>query len=584
MNDPQQTFVRTPALAGRHFSVVIVGAGINGVGVFRDLSLQGVDCLVVDKGDFAAGASSAPSRMIHGGLRYLESGAFSLVAEATRERNRLLRNAPHLVRPLRTMVPLSSRFGGLLGSALRFAGRSASPGARGLFVVALGLRLYELLGRRQCVLPGHRISRVPPVDAGLFRPSVRWIATYFDAWISHPEWLILELMADACRDQPRSVAANYCQLTRCDGKAVTLRDEISGEQAQVTADVLVNASGAWLDHAARALAGAGSRVMGTKGSHLVLDHPALHDALDGRMTYFEASDGRVCIVYPFLGRVLLGSTDIPVDDPDQVATAPHEIDYLLGVLRELFPRLRFGRDDVVYTFVGVRPLARSQVERPGQIPREHAVAIDPPNAARAVPLVSLVGGKWTSFRSLAEQASDEVLRQLGRLRVQSTAQLPIGGAAAWPAGVPAMERFLAHVGERSGLNPRRVGDLVRRYGSQALALAEHFAHAGDAPLRHAPAYSVAEIRYLCVHTGVARLSDLVIRRTLLAIRGQLSDPLLAELADVAGAALHWDSARRREELQACAAILRERHHARLAAVPDFDASLPAEPTMDPAAP
>lgn len=110
--------MRPASLAGRHFSTVIVGAGINGVGVFRDLSLQRVDCLIVDKGDFGAGASSAPSRMIHGGLRYLESGSFSLVAEATRERNLLLRNAPHLVRPLKTVVPLASFFGGLMSSAL----------------------------------------------------------------------------------------------------------------------------------------------------------------------------------------------------------------------------------------------------------------------------------------------------------------------------------------------------------------------------------------------------------------------------------------------------------------------------------
>ncbi|MCH3719384.1 FAD-dependent oxidoreductase, partial [Campylobacter lari] len=122
MTPGASVYARPAALAGRHFSTVIVGAGVNGAGVFRDLSLQGVDCLIVDKADIAAGASSAPSRMIHGGLRYLESGAFSLVAEATRERNLLLRNAAHLVRPLETVVPLSSRFGGLVGSVLRFAG------------------------------------------------------------------------------------------------------------------------------------------------------------------------------------------------------------------------------------------------------------------------------------------------------------------------------------------------------------------------------------------------------------------------------------------------------------------------------
>lgn len=552
-------YVRPASLAGRHFSTVIVGAGINGAGVFRDLSLQGVDCLIVDKGDFAAGASSAPSRMIHGGLRYLESGAFSLVAEATRERNLLLRNAAHLVRPLETVVPLSSRFGGLLGSMLRFAGFTASPGARGLFVVALGLRLYDRLGRRQRVMPGHRIARAVAADGALFSDSVRWTATYFDAWISHPEWLILELLADAHAGQSASVAANYCSVTACSGRALTLRDEITGDTVEVTADTVVNATGAWLDRSAGVLQGAGSRVMGTKGSHLVLEHPALHAALGGRMAYFEASDGRVCIVYPFMDRVLVGSTDIPVDDPDQAATEPAEIDYLLDVLGEVFPRLHFARADVVYTYVGVRPLAHSDADKPGQISRDHSVVIDPPNAVRDVPLVCLVGGKWTTFRSLAELATNQTLALLGKPRLRSTESLAIGGGADMPEDAVALDRLIDGIRSRSGLPRARVVGLVGRYGSRAGALAQAFAATGDAPLQHAPDYSKAEIRNLCQETGVRRLNDLVIRRTLLAIRGRVDAALLSELADLAAAALGWTATRRREEWRACAATLRDRH-------------------------
>ena len=570
--------VRPAALAGRHFSTVIVGAGINGVGVFRDLSLQGIDCLIVDKGDFAAGASSAPSRMIHGGLRYLESGAFSLVAEATRERNLLLRNAPHLVRPLETVVPLSTHFGGLLSSMLRFVGISMSPSTRGLFVVALGLRLYDLLGRRQNVMPRHRIARVPASDGALFRPTVRWTATYFDAWISHPEWLILELVADACRDQPQSVAANYCKVTALEGKTVTLRDEVTGETVQVTADTVVNATGAWLDRSAAALGGAGERIMGTKGSHLVLDHPALRRQLDGRMAYFESSDGRVCIVYPFLDRVLVGSTDIPVDDPDKVVTELSEIDYLLDVLRHVFPQLGFSHDDVVYTFVGVRPLARADADKPDKLSRDHSVAIDPPNATRQVPLVCLVGGKWTTFRSLAEHAASEVLRLLGKPRMRSTEGLPIGGGSQFPTDPAAMERFVDGIVGRAGVSRARAEELVSRYGAKAAELAARFSVQGDVPLRHAPGYSSAEIVHLCHDSGVIHLSDLVIRRTLLAIRGQVTDALLAELAEVAAQALGWDAARRRQELQSCASTLRERHFVRLAS-PRAAASMPPDASL-----
>lgn len=557
MNAPQLPRVRPADIAGRHFSTVIIGAGINGVGVFRDLALQGVDCLIIDKADFAAGASSAPSRMIHGGLRYLEHGDFALVAESTRERNRLLRNAPHLVRPLETVVPLSNHFGGLLSSALRFVGIERTPGSRGLLVVALGLRLYDLLGRRQRQMPTHRIERLPPDDAQLFRADVRWRATYFDAWISHPEWLVLELLGDALREQPGGAAINHCRLLGSDGRQLRLRDELSGEEVSVSADCVVNATGAWLDRSARQLGGADSRVMGTKGSHLVLDHAALRQQLDGRMAYFEAADGRVCIVYPFLDRVLVGSTDIPVDDPDQVRTEPAEVDYLLAVLGEVFPRLSFGREQVLYTYVGVRPLARARADQPGQISREHAVVVEAPHARRAMPLVGLVGGKWTTFRALAEQACDAVLQQLGRQRRASTSELPIGGGATAPQ--PLQAALLA-----AGLTPARASQLQGRYGSAALPLAQRFlAEDGDQALAAVPGYSAAELRYLCRETGVQHLADLLLRRTLLAIRGLVDEAVLAELARVAAEALGWDTARREAELRACAAILRDQHGAHL---------------------
>lgn len=581
-------FVRPAQIAGRHFSTVIVGGGINGVGVFRDLCLQGVDCLLVDKADFAAGASSAPSRMIHGGLRYLEHGSFALVAEATRERNRLLRNAPHLVRPLKTVVPLSNAFGGLLSGALRFLGLSPAPQARGMLVVAIGLRLYDLLGRRQRMMPGHRIDRVPPRDGSLFRDGVRWTATFFDAWISHPEWLVLELLADAGGDQPDSAATNHCKVVGCEGNILTLHDELTGEAMQVSADCIVNATGAWLDRSASALRGEASRVMGTKGSHLVLDHPVLHRLLDGRMAYFEATDGRVCIVYPFLGRVLVGSTDIPVDDPDQAATDPAEVRYLMGVLREVFPRLGFDARHVLYTYVGVRPLARSDADKPGGISRDHSVVVDAPNAQRSIPMVALVGGKWTTFRSLAELATNDVLRLIGRPRQRSTVQRPIGGGAGLPMDAAGMNAFVARVEAAGGVSRARALALIDRYGSRALALAERFATEGDAPLQQAPDYSVAEVRYLCRDTAVAHLDDLVIRRTVLAISGKVTEDLLAELADLAAAALCWNAERRQAELDTCARLLREHHGVPLVSsestsrrgVQAFDASLPTDSLPD----
>ncbi len=435
-------------------------------------------------------------------------------------------------------------------------------------------------------MPNHRISRVQPADRLLFRAAVRWTATFFDAWISHPEWLVLELIRDGCRDQPRSAAANHCRVMGCTGKTLTLRDEITGEVVSVTADTVVNASGAWLDRSTALLGGAGPRVMGTKGSHLVLDHPALRDALGGRMAYFEALDGRVCIVYPFLDRVLVGSTDIPVEDPDQIATEPAEVDYLLDVLGEVFPNLGFGRADVVYTYVGVRPLARSDADKPGQISRDHSVVIDPPSQARDIPVVGLVGGKWTTFRALAEEATDEVLRLLGKSRTASTRQLSIGGGTDMPQGAQAMQRFAERIAKDSGLSIARAQALLGRYGSHALRMAQGFKLAGDVPLQHASGYSAAEVAWLCTETGVIHLDDLVIRRTLLAIRGLVTDAALTELAGIAAQALGWDAERAQQELESCATALRERHGVPLSpaasyAAPALHASLTLNPALSP---
>ncbi|QNN56567.1 glycerol-3-phosphate dehydrogenase/oxidase [Diaphorobacter ruginosibacter] len=553
-------YVRPAALDGRHFSTVIIGAGINGVGVFRDLSLQGVDCLVVDKGDIASGASSAPSRMIHGGLRYLEHGSFALVAEATHERNLLLRNAPHLVRPLKTVVPLSNRFGGFMGGALRFLGARGTGSQRGLYVVSLGLRLYDLLGRRERVMPNHRITGVAANDQRLLRSGVRWTAEFFDAWIRHPEWLIHELIVDAHRDHPGSVAATHCRATSCEGKVIRLRDEITGKAIQVTADCVVNATGAWLDQSARVMNADAARVIGTKGSHLILDHPELHRQLDGRMVYFEAADGRVCIVYPFLDRVLVGSTDIPVDNPDHAVTDPQEVRYLLDVLGEVFPRLHFDAAQVLYTYVGVRPLARAPADRPGQIPREHSVVTEAPNDLRHVPMVCLVGGKWTTFRALAQDATDQVLQALGKSRVHSTAGLPIGGGRHYPQSDDEQRRLVEQLALESDVSVQRAQDLFSRYGTRALeVIACARVDGDDRPLIHAPDYSSSEVRYLCRQSGVAHLDDLVLRRTLLAIGGRMHAALLQELCDLAAQALQWSAERARQELDACSRLLREHH-------------------------
>ena len=507
-------FCSPSQIAGKHFQVVIVGAGINGVGVFRDLCLQGVKCLLVDKGDVGSGASSAPSRMIHGGLRYLENAEFKLVKESAHERNNLLITAPHLVKPLHTVIPLASWLGGLFGSALRFFGGNPPSKSRGVLAVALGLNLYDLMGRKDRTMPVHSIRKKDADDSRLLSEEVRWTAHFYDAWISHPERLMHELIADGHQSNNSSIVSNYCELVSLQSNKLSLKDAVNQDEVQVTADVVVNATGAWLEQLSNLFSVPSGRLVGTKGSHLVMDHPELLAALKERMVYFEANDGRVCIVYPFMGRVLAGSTDIPVANPDEAETEVEEVEYILKVLGEVFPRLTFSKAQVVYTYVGVRPLATiqkagSEAGKPGKISRDHHVVIDPPNGARLLPVVNLVGGKWTTFRALAEEATDGVLRHLQLNRIKSTAGLAI--------------------------------------------------HRLDLGFDGTDIHS---LRRLCRHTGVVHLTDLVLHRSLDALLGNLGENTLEFMAQAAAEELGWSTEEKINEIARCRSILAEKHNVR----------------------
>ncbi|KPJ70975.1 MAG: glycerol-3-phosphate dehydrogenase, partial [Planctomycetes bacterium DG_20] len=415
--------------------VLILGGGVNGTGLLRELALQGVDCLLVDKSDFVAGASSKSSRMIHGGLRYLENREFRLVRESLFERNRLLQNAPHCVAPLKTTIPLFSYFGGLARSALIFSGISVRPGSRGVVPVKVGLAFYDFVTRNDRRTPTHFItSRDESLrDIPGLNPHIAATATYWDAWITQAERLCIELIQDARAANPNCRAINYVRPRGIEGGAVVLEDQTTGETVPVRPQVLVNATGGWVDLANETLGLATRYMGGTKGSHLVIDSPALHEALGDRMVYYQHADGRVCIVFPFMDKVIMGSTDIRVDDPDAAACDEDEIAYMFTTLRGVFPGISLSRGDIVFVFCGVRPLPVSEGEVLANVSRGHSIRTDEPDGGRAFPVYSLIGGKWTTFRAFAEEAADRVLERLGAERRCSTAHTPIGGGKEFPA-------------------------------------------------------------------------------------------------------------------------------------------------------
>ena len=535
--------------------VLILGAGINGAGLIRDLCEQGLRCVLLDKDDFGSGTSAAPSRLIHGGIKYLETGEFRLVAQSTLERNLLLRNAPHLVTPLPTLIPIFSWLKGIPAAIRTLFGATTAPRSRGAVLIKIGLWLYDLYGARHRVMPRHALwsraralREIPPLT-----PRIVAAGTYYDAKVTCPERLVLELVLDGLAASGESRAFNHVELLGA-GSRVRFRTS-EGEEHALRPRIVVNAAGPWIDRVNATLGLTTKLIGGTKGSHILLDHPGLIRALKGRMIYFEADDGRICLVYDYLGRALVGSTDIRDDDPDTVRCDEEEIAYFLDSLRSLLPGIAVSRDQIVYTYSGIRPLPASDASTPGLISRDHSAPVIEASDTRPWPVISLVGGKWTTFRGFAEEVADTLLARLGHDRRVSTRDLPIGGGRGFPADAGA---WAARMAQETGAAQGRAQTLLARYGTRAGAVLRHEG-AAPVPLPVAGDYSEQEVDWLLQNERVVHLADLILRRTDLAVTGRLTIADLERMADLAALTLNWDARRRRAELRSTRAVLENRH-------------------------
>ena len=542
-------------------SVLIVGGGVNGIGVFWDLAHQGIDVMLVEQKDFCSGSSATSSHMAHGGIRYLENGEFRLVREAVQERNRLFENAPHYVKPLRTTIPIFKWFSGLLNAPLKFLRMLDRPAERGLVVIKAGLMMYDAYTRSQKTVPKHRIAFQKKSLASFpkLNPEIICTATYYDGAILAPERLCVEMILDAEQANPPAKAYNYVSLKEAHGRRVTLKDELTGLTATVEPAILINAAGPWIDLTNEKLGRATRYIQGTKGSHIVLDNPQLRLAIGDHEFFFENKDGRIVLVFPFGDKVLLGTSDIPVGDPDQVHCTEEEIDYFIEIIGVVFPDIRVTREQIVFRFSGVRPLPHSDAKTTGQISRDHQILTDSPGEKTSYPVLNLVGGKWTTFRAFAEQVSDRVLSYLGKIRVTSTQNIPIGGGRDYPQTAKSMAAWVRYVSEQTGLDEALVERLLGRYGTQAGVIAGYISAAPDRPLLELPGWSEREIAYLIMNEYVHHLDDFILRRSKLAMSGQITLPVLEELSQIAGSVLGWTDDRRRLEVERTRKILAAQH-------------------------
>jgi glycerol-3-phosphate dehydrogenase len=507
-------------LAGSQFDLVVIGAGINGTGIARDAALRGLSVLLIDKADIASGTTSWSSRLIHGGLRYLEHAELGLVRESLRERERLLRVAPHLVKPIPLTLPIYKHH------------------KRGPLLIRAGMIAYDILSYDKS-LPRHRMyspSAALAHEPGLNPEALTGAARYYDAQVEYPERLSVENALDAIAHgatlRTYSEAVDFT-LEAGVVRGVTIRDALSGEQGSVRAMAVVNVAGPWVDDVLRdhGVGNPGQRLIGaTKGSHIVVEPfpGAPNDAL-----YVEASqDGRPYFIIPWNDLYLIGTTDVRFDgDPDDVHPSEEEIAYLLTETNIALPAAGLKRESVLYAYAGLRPLPYQKDGAEGAITRQHIVHDHAPKISG---LISVIGGKLTTFRSLAEIVVDEVYKKLGRSAPESpTGKVTLPGAGPQSGSTPAW------------LQSKSAKHLYRVYGARMARIIER---AGDDPalqrIIHEPSGAIAAEVVFAVETEHAtNLHDVLFRRTMIGYGADAGQSALDSAGEILAAYCGWSPQR-----------------------------------------
>ena len=523
------------------FDAIVMGAGINGAGIARDASLRGLKVLLLDKGDIASGTTSWSTRLIHGGLRYLEHGEVGLVRESLREREVLFRIAPHLVRPLPIIIPIYAQ------------------GKRGPWMIRAGMIAYDLLSFDKSLEHHRSLSREETLRRipGLESDGLQGAVVYYDAQVEYPERLAVE-NALAAREQG-AVILTYARVDRLimeNGrvKGVEFTDLLDQGIHMVRAPVTVNVAGPWVDGVLASLDQPMKRMIGgTKGSHLVVDPfpGAPKEAL-----YVEAlADQRPFFIIPWNGHYLIGTTDSAYDgDLDQVEASEEEINYLIREANRVIPAAQLTRDDILFTYSGVRPLPFSDSQDEKSITRRYFIHDHEPTLDG---LISIVGGKLTTYRSLAEQAVDTLFKKLGRRSPECvTARRVLPGAM-----TDNLLAFRDWLMSHSPLPEAATDRLWRIYGKRAADVLQFVA---DDPGLREPfspkTGAIAAEILLSFQVEMAEtLCDCLLRRTMVGIGPAAGIGADEAAAKIAQKYLGWCESRAQREVSAYRKYLRRFH-------------------------
>lgn len=525
------------AIQSRTYDLIVIGGGINGAATARDAALRGLSVLLIEKNDFAGGTTSWSSRLVHGGLRYLEYFEFHLVRESLREREVLLRSAPHLVKPIQMTIPI-------YGS-----------GARSYWEIQAGMILYDVLSYDK-TLPNHRMLSSAKMRQ-LFRvvdhDDAKGAAQYYDGQVEYAERLCLEIILDA--QAAGADVLNYAtvaSLQREGDRITALTAHDQPTQADFTVKlseqgVVVNTAGPWVDrvlglgqrNGAADPIGRDRKIGGTKGSHIIVD--AFPGAPDTALYVEAKSDGRPYFILPWCGQCLIGTTDLKyTGDLDRVKANDDEVDYLIAETNRVLPMARLTRDHVRFTYCGVRPLPYSEGEKAGSITRAHILFDHTKEGVRN--LVSLIGGKLTTHRQVGQEMTDWAFKKMAKASPPcATLTRPLPGCI-WPDDARVQE---AHECYQSRVSADSLTYLFNVYGARAIEVLALVDEAPDlaAPLIAGHANIRAEVVFAVRHEMAHTLLDITRRRTILAMNANYGFDALPAILEVLQAHCGWTADR-----------------------------------------
>jgi glycerol-3-phosphate dehydrogenase len=484
----------TGTKAGEPVDCLIVGGGINGAGIARDAAGRGLSVLLAEQHDLAAHTSSASTKLVHGGLRYLEYYEFRLVREALRERERLLAIAPHLIWPLEFVLPHSQE-------------------QRPAWMIRAGLFLYDHLAKRRRLAASHAVTFGQHKAAATLKPAYRRGFTYADCWVDDSRLVVLNALAAAERGAAIRTRTRLVSARPQGALWHALVQHESGRSETIMARAIVNAAGPWVDEILTATLGrAGAKsVRLIKGSHIIVRR-----LYEGDHAFIlQNADGRVVFVIPYEQHfTLIGTTDIPyIGNPEAVTISAEETDYLCASVSRYF-RQAVTPTDVVRSYSGVRPLYDDRAENASAVTRDYVLAAE--GGAGRPALLSVFGGKITTYRKLAEQALEKLLPLLGCPAGNGwTADAPLPGGDMPGEDFPTY--LAAMIGKYPSLPPRLLRRLARAYGTRAeriLGGAQTLADLGEDFGFHLTA---AEVDYLVAHEWARTPEDILWRRSKLAL-------------------------------------------------------------------